>query len=164
MGAEGTLMSTAVEPDRSPDDRGHFAHRSFVHFDELDPMHMLHNARLATHVERATIAFYASLGRRWERKVADNPDQFHVVRELRVEFLQPFVGTGEMQVELWVEKLGSTSCVYGFRCASVDGRIVHARGRRAIVKLDPETYRPLPWTAEFRDAHARLLRPTEAGA
>src|SRR5262245_34184373 len=124
----------------SPSTGHRFAHRSFVHFDELDPMQMLHNARMAAHVERATVAFYASLGRRWERNVADNPDQFHVVRELCVEFLQPFVGTGEMQVELWVEKLGSTSCVYGFRCASVDGRVVRARGRRAIVKLDPATY------------------------
>jgi acyl-CoA thioester hydrolase len=141
-----------------------FVHRSLVHFDELDPMQMLHNVRLATHVERATIAFYASLGRRWERNVADNPDQFHVVRELQVDFLQPFLGTGEMHVEIWVERLGSSSCVYRFRCASADGRIVYARGRRAIVKVDPDSHRPLPWTPAFRDAHERLLQPTEAGA
>ena len=151
-------------PTTAPSTPSTFAFASAIHFDELDPMHLLHNARYAVHAERAAIAFYRSVGRRWERNVADNPDQFHVVRELQVEFLRPFQGTGEMRVELWVEKLGATSCIYGFRCLSEDGSVIHARGRRAIVKLDPASFRPLPWTAAFREAHARLLHSPEAGA
>jgi acyl-CoA thioester hydrolase len=135
-----------------------FEHRLPIHFDELDPMGLLHNARYATHVERATSAWYGSLGRRWEPRVADNPDQFHAVREFRIEFLAPFRGPGEMRVELWVERLGESSCVYGFLCTDPAGEAVYARGRRAVVKLDPAGLRPLAWTEEFRRAHAPLLR------
>jgi acyl-CoA thioester hydrolase len=137
-----------------------FVHPSPVHFDELDAMAMLHNARYAVHVERATSALFAHLGWRWELDATLNPDQFHVVREVQVEFLAPFRGMGFLQVELWVEKLGETSCVYGFECFSEAG--VHARGRRTVVKLEPATQRPARWTERFRDAHAGLRRAGSA--
>ena len=89
-----------------------------------------------------------------------NPDQFHVVREVQVEFLTPFRGLGHLQVELWVEKLGETSCVYGFECSSETG--VHARGRRTVVKLEPASLRPARWTERFREAHAGLRRAGNA--
>src|SRR6266852_5744805 len=137
-------MSTDAAPDRDP--RSRFVHPSPVPFDELDAMAMLHNARYAVHVERATSALFAHLGWRWELNAALNPDQFHVVREV--------------QVELWVEKLGETSCVYGFQCFSEAG--VHARGRRTVVKLEPASLRPARWTERFREAHAGLRRAGSA--
>ena len=140
--------------------RTRFVHPSPVHFDELDAMAMLHNARYAVHVERATSALFAHLGWRWELDAARNPDQFHVVREVQVEFLSPFRGMGFLQVELWVERLGETSCVYGFECSSEAG--VHARGRRTVVKLAPASMRPAPWTARFRAAHDGLRRAGSA--
>jgi acyl-CoA thioester hydrolase len=133
-----------------------FVYRSQVFFDELDPMHMLHNSRLVAHIERAIVSYYALAGRKWEANVADNPDQFHVVRDLRIEYLNP-VGAGPMQIEVWVERIGNTSCVYGFRCSSPDGTIDYARGNRTIVKLDPDTRRPTPWTEAFRDHHSAIL-------
>ena len=133
-----------------------FTFNSHVYFDELDPMQMLHNARFAAHVERAVTSWYATSGRKWETNVADNPDQFHVVRELRIEYLNP-VGPGPMRIDIWVERLGNTSCQYGFRCASEDGRIDYARGQRTIVKIDPATKRPIVWTDAFRDHHTALI-------
>src|SRR5438552_3761075 len=62
-----------------------FTWLSPVHFDELDPMQMLHNSRFPAHVERAVSAWYFANGGTWRLDVADNPDQFHVVRELRIE-------------------------------------------------------------------------------
>ena len=100
----------------------------------------------------------ADLGRRWERNVADNPDQFHVVKAQRIEYLVPFLGTGELRVEMWVEKLGRTSCGLGFLFTSPDAGVVYARGARTIVKLDPETLRPAPWTDRFREAISALAR------
>ena len=133
-----------------------FTFKSFVYFDELDPMQMLHNARFAAHVERAVLSWYMTSGKKWEANVADNPDQFHVVRELRIEYLNP-VGPGPMHVDIWVERLGTTSCQYGFRCASEDGRTEYAKGQRTIVKIDPETKRPSAWTEFFRNHHAPLM-------
>jgi acyl-CoA thioester hydrolase len=141
-----------------------FVYRSPVHFDELDPMQMLHNARFAAHVERAIIAFYATTGRKWELNPADNPDQFHVVRELRIEYINPVIGPGTMRIDVWVERIGNTSCAYGFLCSSEDGLVPYARGERTIVKVDPATRRPAPWTDFFREHHSALLKDLPAYA
>jgi acyl-CoA thioester hydrolase len=141
-----------------------FVYHSPVHFDELDPMQMLHNARFAAHVERAVSAWYMTSGKKWELSVADNPDQFHVVRELRIEYLNPVIGPGTMRIDVWVERLGTTSCVYGFLCSSEDGRTPYARGERTIVKIDPASRRPAPWTEFFRDRHITLLKDLPAYA
>jgi acyl-CoA thioester hydrolase len=69
-----------------------------------------------------------------------------------------------MRVDIWVEHLGNTSCVYGFLCSSEDGKIPYARGYRTIVKLDPTSRRPLPWTETFRNVHTELLKNLPAYA
>jgi acyl-CoA thioester hydrolase len=125
-----------------------------VHWDELDALQMLHNARFPTHVERAIIAWYTSVGGKWALNLSDNPDQFHVVREMRIEYLNPVVGPGTMRIDISIEKLGTTSCVYRFACSSEDGTVPYARGERTIVKIDPSTRRPAPWTETFRQRHA----------
>jgi acyl-CoA thioester hydrolase len=149
---------------RDEDLNPRFTYLSPVHFDELDPMMMLHNARFAAHVERAVSAWYTEAGGRYTRDPRDNPDQFHVVRDLRVEFLNPVVGPGQMRIDLWVERLGTTSCVYGFLCCTPDGKTPYARGARTIVKIDPSSYRPQPWTDAFRARHHDLLKDLPAYA
>jgi acyl-CoA thioester hydrolase len=139
-----------------------FVHYADIHFDELDPMQMLHNSRFVYHVERAIIAFYGSRGHTWQLDPAANPDQFHVVRELRIEYLSPFLGTGRMRIEVWVDKLGTTSCVYGFLCTSEDGRTPYARGQRTIIKIDPQSKRPSPWTQTFLTGHSELTKDFRA--
>jgi hypothetical protein len=76
-----TLLDDGINP--------RFVYLSPVHFDELDPMQMLHNGRFPAHIERAVCGWYAAGGGRWERNTADNPDQFHVVRDLHIEYLNP---------------------------------------------------------------------------
>lgn len=135
-----------------------FEHTTRIQFDELDALGVLHHARYVFLVERATIAFYFSCGRPWTEDPRDNPDQMHVVRDLRIEYLAPFRGMEEMRIGIWVEKLGRTSCSYGFECTNPGGGTLYARGRRTIVKLDPRTGRPTPWTASFRAEHEPLSR------
>lgn len=149
-----------MEDDLNPK----FTYLSPVHFDELDPMQMLHNARFQAHVERAISAWYASIGGKWELRVEDNPDQFHVVRDLHIEYLSPFKGTGTMRIDLWVDRIGTTSCVYAFTCSSIDGNIAYARGERTIVKLDPQSHRPTPWSDRFRRNHSELVKSLPAYA
>jgi len=141
-----------------------FTYMSPVHFDELDAMRMLHNSRFPAHVERAVSAWFAATGHRWQLDPSDNPDQFHVVRDLHIEYLNPFIGPGTMRVDIWVEELGNTSCVYGFLCASEDGRTPYARGERTVVKIDPQSHRPSPWTPAFREQQNALLKDLPAYA
>ena len=126
-----------------------YVHRAMVWFDELDMVGVLHNARYAIHVERAMTAWYHSLAD------LDPSDAVVVVRQYNIEFLRPFTQERrELVVELGVGKLGRTSAVYTFRAVSYeeDGtEIEHARGIRAIVKVDLKTLRPTPWSDRFRE-------------
>jgi acyl-CoA thioester hydrolase len=88
------------------------------------------------------------------------PDVVHAVREYSITYHQPIRGTGEVLVHFWLDRFGESSGVYGFRFVSTDGRTVHADGRRIIVKLDPDTLRPSPWTAGAREVASALLRPS----
>jgi acyl-CoA thioester hydrolase len=141
-----------------------FVYFSDVHFDELDPMKMLHNSRFAAHVERAITTWYAMKGKAWQPNPADNPDQFHVVRDLHIEYLNPVIGPGTMRIDVWLERLGTTSCVYGFLCSNESGSVAFARGERTIVKLDPASHKPAPWTDTFRATHRELLKDLPAYA
>lgn len=135
-----------------------FVNVAHVHFDELDAMHMLHNARFFIHMERTASAFLRELGRQWEPVVADNPDQFSVVKTQTIDYRVPFLGTGDLRVEMSVVKLGRTSCSLRFLFTSPDASVVYAAGDRTIVKLDSITLRPSPWTTEFRDAVHGLIQ------
>ncbi len=141
-----------------------FSYLSSVHFDELDAMRMLHNARFPAHVERAVAAWFGASGNRWHLDPTENPDQFHVVRDLHIEYLNPFLGPGTMRIDIWVERIGSTSCVYGFLCTSEDGRTPFARGERTVVKIDPRSHRPSPWSETFRRQQGALQKDLPAYA
>jgi len=141
-----------------------FVYFSPVHFDELDPMKMLHNGRFPAHIERAVAAWYTAGGKRWELDAEANPDQFHVVRDLHIEYLRPVLGPGTMRIDIWVERVGTTSCVYGFLCSSQDGAVPYARGERTVVKIDPASHRPTAWSEPFREQLASLQKELPAYA
>jgi acyl-CoA thioester hydrolase len=119
-----------------------------VHFDDLDAMGMVHNARYAVLLERALTAYWTPLGHSFENGRPTSPDVVHAVAEFTIRYLAPIRGTGRVDVHFWMEHLGETSFVYGYRFVS--GETVHAEGRRTIVKLDPTTLRPAPWSADAR--------------
>ncbi|HEY8341168.1 MAG TPA: hotdog domain-containing protein [Egibacteraceae bacterium] len=143
---------------------GVVAVRSPVFFDELDALGVLHNARYAVHVERALSAFYASHGGRWRPGDEADPDQFIVVRAFDITFDAPVRSVGDLTIELWVDKLGRTSCTYGFRVCNADATVTHARGSRTIVKVDPDTLRPARWSDAAVARHRPLLRSQEHDA
>lgn len=129
-----------------------------VFFDELDPMGMFHNVRYALLLERASSAFFKSNGWQWECDPARNPDAHHVVVEQGIRYLTPTRGTVDVQVDMWLERLGQTSATYAFEVRSAGLTVVHARARRVTVKLDPVTFQPAAWAPWLRRCLAGLLR------
>lgn len=127
-----------------------FVWQSPVFFDELDLLGNLHNSRYAVHVERAQSALFERLGKGWSSFDQRDPDLHYAVRELHVEFLAPFASPGLLPVELIAEDIGRTSARYGFRCGDF------ARGHRVIIKVDPATGRPAPWSEWYRDRFEEL--------
>jgi acyl-CoA thioester hydrolase len=139
--------SPSADPDR-PGSKLSYSHRSTVWFDELDMVGVLHNARYAIHVERAMTVWFHAL------PDIEPADGFIVVKQYTIEFMRPFTTErGELIVEFGLDRLGTTSAAFSFRCVSFtpDGdEIEHARGTRTIVKVTPGTLRPTPWSERYR--------------
>ncbi|MFE6412400.1 acyl-CoA thioesterase [Streptomyces sp. NPDC057837] len=130
-----------------------------VHFDDLDALGLLHNARYPLMVERAWTDLWQERGIRFEGDWAAAGDACNAVKELTITYEAPVTRPGPYAVHLWLERLGTTGLTYGFRFCSADGVTTYARGTRVLVRLDAATLRPAPWSEEFRAAGRELLRP-----
>jgi acyl-CoA thioester hydrolase len=129
-----------------------------IHFDDLDAMGLVHNGRYPVLLERAITPYWSQRGHAYTGDQASSPDVFQAVREFTISYLAPIRGTGVIGVHFWIERIGQTSATYGFRFLSADGETVHAEGERKIVRLDPATFRPAPWSPEVRDIAASISR------
>ncbi len=125
-----------------------------VYFDDLDAFQILHNARYLLLFERTIGSFWKHLGWGGVLDAQRNPDQFHLVRANAIEYLRPVTGVCDVRVRVWVEKLGNTSLTFGMHVLPMDHDEVYCKGTRVIVRVSPETHRPVPWSDPFR---ARLL-------
>ncbi len=128
-----------------------------VHFDDLDAMGIVHNARYAVMLERALSTYWGQRGFGIADGAVTKPDVFHAVAEYSISYRTPVRHTGAVGIHFWIERMGETSVVYAFRVLSADGSTVHAEGRRVNIKLDPQTLRPAPWSAEGREVAAALM-------
>ncbi|MFI7431825.1 acyl-CoA thioesterase [Micromonospora sp. NPDC049836] len=137
---------------------GHVEHVT-VHFDDLDAMGILHNARYAVLLERALTPYWTERGIAFSAGRHSAPDVFHAVREFAITYHAPVTGVGALAVHFWLEHLGTSSARYAFEFRSPDGRTRYADGTRSIVRLDPATLRPTAWTEAARAVATTLLRP-----
>ncbi len=119
------MSHTTVE--RQAAEFGHVAHVP-VHFDDLDAMGLLHNARYAVLLERALTPYWAERGVVFRGDVHAAPDVFHAVREFTITYQAPVTGVGTVAVHFWLEHFGTSSAQYAFEFRSVDGATVHATG------------------------------------
>lgn len=126
-----------------------------VYFDDLDPMQILHNARYLLLFERCVGEFWVSMGWGGLLDAQRNPDQFHMVRLNQIEYLRPVRRLGDVRVRLQVSRIGRSSVTFAFRVMPMDQDIDFARGERVLVKVDPDSHTPVPWSEDFR----RQLRP-----
>ncbi|RPE45436.1 acyl-CoA thioester hydrolase [Streptomyces sp. Ag109_O5-1] len=132
-----------------------------VHFDDLDALGLLHNARYPVLVERAWAEFWQGHGFAFEGDWAAAEDACNAVKELRIGYEAPVTRPGTYAVHLWLERLGNTGLTYGFRFCSEDGALTYAQGARVLVRLDAATLRPAPWSERFRAVGRELLRPAD---
>jgi acyl-CoA thioester hydrolase len=128
-----------------------------VHFDDLDPMGFVHNARYAVLVERAISLYWTRQGLGYDPATV-NGDGLMAVAEFTINYRAPIRQTGPIGIHFWIDRLGTTSAVYAYRVLSAAGDLVHAEGRRVMIKLDPATGRPGPWPERTLEIARRLVR------
>lgn len=131
-----------------------------VFFDDLDAFQVLHNARYLLLFERTIGTFWRQFGWGALLSPVDNPDQYHVVRANHILYDRPVRGVGEVRVRIWVEQLGRTSLTFAMRILPMDHDEPYCTGTRTIVRVDPVTFLPVPWTDDLR----RRLAPMAAAA
>jgi acyl-CoA thioester hydrolase len=134
-----------------------------VYFEDLDAMGVVHNGRYVLLLERALAAYWARVGWAFDPAAPRFKDAFFVVREFTITYHVPIIHIGPVHVQLWLDHLGDTSAVYGFRVLSQDGTVTHAEGRRVQVRLDPATLRPAAIGPELRAASRPLQRAASQG-
>lgn len=120
-----------------------------VYFDDLDAFQILHNSRYVLLFERTVGGFWKQLGYSGLFS-ADQQDQFHLVRANEISYQRPVEGVTDVRVRLHVAKVGRTSLSFAFRVLPLDEDVDYATGSRVIVRVDPKTRRPTPWTESFR--------------
>lgn len=120
-----------------------------VYFDDLDPFHILHNARYILLFERTLGSFWHALGFGGLQD-QQHADRFHLVRANHITYERPVRGTGQVRVRVWIDSIGRSSLTFGFRLMPLDVDVDCARGSRTVVRVHPETMLPTPWTDEFR--------------
>jgi acyl-CoA thioester hydrolase len=126
-----------------------------VHFDDLDALGMLHNGRYQVLVERAWLSF-------WHRKgffgaEGLENDGFNVVKTFTITYDTPVTAFGSYAVNLWIEKIGTTSVVCGYRVCSADGEKTYAYGIRTAICLDRKTLLPTPWSDHAREVAGTIM-------
>ncbi len=124
-----------------------FVHYCTVSDDELDPFRRLPKAALMAHIDSAVQA--------WRHRCGDGA----FLADMSVEYLEPVIGAQTIRIDLWVERMDDTSCTYGFVCSSENGNLASARGERSLVKRDQK-----PWSPQFRDTNATLMKDLHAYA
>ena len=117
-----------------------------------------------TLLERALATYWARAGWPYDPGQPRFAEVLFVVREFAITYHARIARAGTVQVQLWLDRLGTTSIVYGFRVLSDDGTVVHAEGRRVQVRLDPATLRPAAIGPDLREACRWLPAGAETGA
>jgi len=128
-----------------------------VYFDDLDALNILHNMRFLLFIERARGELLQKLGFHWQDSFETHPDKYHVIAHHTIDYLAPVRGEGELSVEVWPTRLGTTSLIIDAAVKALHGNTEHARATTRLVRLDPETDRPCPWSQRMRDAITPLL-------
>lgn len=119
-----------------------------VYFDDLDAFRILHNARYLLLFERTLGSFWQHIG--LGSFDAEAADHAHLVAANTIAYKVPVRGVGDVRVRLWIDRIGTTSMTIGFKLMPMDQDIDYALGERVVVCVDPETYRPAPWSEAFR--------------
>jgi acyl-CoA thioester hydrolase len=122
-----------------------------LRWSDLDAFNHVNNARYLTFLEQARIEWFQTLDKPWMDD-ASAP----VVASATLNFKRPIAYPAQIAVELFVDKLGTSSVVIGHRIVADDGS-VHCDGQVVAVWVDRHTGKPVPLPATVRDASERLL-------
>jgi acyl-CoA thioester hydrolase len=121
-----------------------------LRWSDLDAFNHINNARYLTFLEQARIEWFATIGEDWVTDTAAP-----VVASATLHFKRPIEYPADVFVELFTERLGTTSVVIGHRIVAADGTL-HCDGNVVAVWVDRRSGKPTPLPPAVRRASERI--------
>ena len=122
-----------------------------LRWSDLDAFNHVNTSRYLTFLEQARIEWFETIGEPWMTDEAAP-----VVASATLNFKRPIEYPASVFVELFTEKLGTSSVVIGHRIVDADGTL-HCDGQVVAVWVGRRDGRPTPLPDCVRRASERLL-------
>ncbi|MFC7300468.1 acyl-CoA thioesterase [Cognatiluteimonas weifangensis] len=113
---------------------------------DLDAFDHVNNSNFLTYLEEARIQWFASLRKPWMSD-ATAP----LLAAVQINYRRPIAYPSQIVVELFVERVGSTSVTIGHRIVAADGTTLHADGHVVMVWIDRASGQPVALPEAVRE-------------
>lgn len=136
-------MNSELHPARDAEPA--FSTRIALRWRDLDTFNHVNNSNFLTYLEEARILWFEALDTPW---VTDA--WAPLLASVHMDYRTPINYPGEIIVELYVTRTGTSSMTIGHRIVSTDGATLHADGYVVMVWIDMATQRPMPLPEHIR--------------
>ena len=114
---------------------------------DLDAFNHVNNSNFLTYLEEARIRWFDSIGEAWVT------DEFALLlAAVQLNYRRPIPYPSEVVVQLFVDRVGTSSVTIGHAIASEDGTVLYCVGHVVAVWIDRASGRPRPLPDSIRKA------------
>jgi acyl-CoA thioester hydrolase len=140
-----------------------FRHRMRVRFNECDPQGVVFYANYLMYVDVAMTEFWRAAAGGYSAMVASGTDV--MVAEAQLRYRESARFDDELDIRMWVTRLGTTSVVIGFAFERVADAALLVEGELRQVFVDGTTYekREMPERIRERVTRYRVEEPEQVG-
>jgi acyl-CoA thioester hydrolase len=114
---------------------------------DLDAFNHVNNSNFLTYLEEARIRWFASWNGEWV-----NAEMAPLLAAVQLNYRMPIPYPSEVVVELFADRLGSSSVTIGHRIVSEDGATLYCDGHVVVVWIDRASGRPIALPETVRNA------------
>ena len=123
-----------------------------LRWSDLDAFNHVNNARYLTFVEQARIEWLETIGEPWVTE-----EYGPVLAQTLLNYKLPIEYPASIFIELFAERLGTSSVTLGHRILAADGTL-HCDGHAVVVWIDRRTGKSRPLPEGVRRTHEALLQ------
>ncbi|MGF6709898.1 acyl-CoA thioester hydrolase [Luteibacter sp. W1I16] len=125
-----------------------------VRWQDLDAYNHVNNANYLVYLQEARIKWLEQLPGKWY-----GDDGTPVMARSELNYRMPIEYPADIQIELFVNRIGTSSMTIGHRIVSTDDATrIHCDGSVTMVWVDPKNGRPVGVPQVIRDAVAEAER------
>ncbi|MFC5578551.1 acyl-CoA thioesterase [Lysobacter niabensis] len=116
---------------------------------DLDAFNHVNNSNFLTYLEEARIRWFASWDGEWV-----NDAMAPLMAAVQLNYRMPIPYPSDVVVELFTDRLGTSSATIGHRIVSEDGATLYCDGHVVVVWIDRASGRPIALPVSVRAAMA----------